>query len=279
MKRQKMYTSENILSGKQNSNIADNLKNVKHRIIVMSGKGGVGKSTVATHLASSLAHRGFQVGLLDGDIHGPSVPKMYGINAAATGEKRKGLDPFKVTDNLKIMSIELLVNSNDTPVIWRGPVKIRVIRQFLQDVKWGSLDFLIVDLPPGTGDEALTIAKFMPECDGVIIVTTPQEVALNSVIKSINFARSLKLPVLGLVENMSSATCNICHNRIDLFSSGAVVDTCKKYNIPLIARLPLENEISRNADKGSVSSYAQKTSQWTECFRNIVDIVAEIDTR
>ena len=229
----------------------ENLARVKHKLVVMSGKGGVGKSTVAVNLALSLAKRGYAVGLLDADMHGPSVPKMLGLpNLPLSATEDGRITPAIVSPNMKVISIALLLRDRDSPIIWRGPLKMGAIKQFLEDVDWGALDYLVVDLPPGTGDEPLSIAQLVPSPDGAVIVTTPQDVALLSVRKSINFARVTGLKVLGLVENMNGIKCPHCGKEIEVFGHGATEKATKDLSVPLLGKLPLSPAISKSGDAG-----------------------------
>jgi ATP-binding protein involved in chromosome partitioning len=231
--------------------IKQNLASVKHKLVVMSGKGGVGKSTVAVNLATALARKGAMVGLLDSDLHGPSVPKLLGVPDLPLSVNESGrIIPMNVPPGLKVISIAFLIGDRDAPVIWRGPVKMGAIKQFLEEVEWGRLDYLIVDLPPGTGDEPLSIAQLIPSADGVIIVTTPQDVALLSVRKSINFAKAVKLPVIGIVENMAGLTCPHCGMKIDVFGDGGPEKAAKDMNVPFLGSLPLSPGIAKSGDDG-----------------------------
>jgi ATP-binding protein involved in chromosome partitioning len=230
----------------------ENLKNVKHKLIVMSGKGGVGKSTVAVNLAVSLAKKGKAVGILDADMHGPSVPKLLGMsNLPLTVNDKERIVPFVVAPSLKVISIAFLLRDPDSPVIWRGPIKMGAIKQFLEEVEWGALDYLIIDLPPGTGDEPLSVAQLVPDPDGAVIVTTPQEVALISVRKSINFAEAVGIRPIGLIENMSGMKCPHCGKDIKLFNDGGAEITAKEHGIPLLGKLPLSLGIASSGDSGS----------------------------
>ena len=231
--------------------IKENLAAVRHKIVIMSGKGGVGKSTVAVNLAVALARKGAKVGLLDSDMHGPSVPKLLGIPNLPLSVNQKGqVIPMNVPPGLKVISIAFLVGDRDAPVIWRGPVKMGAIKQFLEEVEWGRLDYLIIDLPPGTGDEPLSIAQLIPSPNGVIIVTTPQDVALLSVRKSINFAKAVKLPIIGIVENMAGLTCPHCGKRIDVFGDGGPEKAARDMNVPYLGILPLSPAIAKSGDDG-----------------------------
>ncbi|MCJ7488976.1 MAG: Mrp/NBP35 family ATP-binding protein, partial [Thermoplasmata archaeon] len=223
-----------------------------HKLIVMSGKGGVGKSTVAVNLAVSLAKKGKAVGILDADMHGPSVPKLLGMsNLPLTINDKERIVPFMVAPSLKVISIAFLLRDPDSPVIWRGPIKMGAIKQFLEEVEWGALDYLIIDLPPGTGDEPLSVAQLVPDPDGAVIVTTPQEVALISVRKSINFAKAVGLRPIGLIENMSGMKCPHCGKDIKLFNDGGAESTAKEHGIPLLGKLPLSVSIANSGDSGS----------------------------
>ncbi|MEM0343730.1 MAG: Mrp/NBP35 family ATP-binding protein [Thermoplasmata archaeon] len=231
--------------------IRDNLASVKHKLVVMSGKGGVGKSTVAVNLAVSLVRRGSKVGLLDADMHGPSVPKLLGLpNLPLRTDENGRILPMNVPPGLKVVSIAFLLGDRDAPVIWRGPVKMGAIKQFLEEVEWGRLDYLIVDLPPGTGDEPLSIAQLIPSPDGAVVVTTPQDVALLSVRKSINFAKAVRLPVIGIIENMAGMSCPHCGKLIDVFGDGGPERAAADMQVPFLGRLPLSPVVARSGDEG-----------------------------
>jgi ATP-binding protein involved in chromosome partitioning len=251
--------------------IQDNLKDVSHILVVMSGKGGVGKSTVAANLALAFSIKGKRVGLLDCDIHGPSIPKLLGIEKAVPEASQEGIAPIIVPPNLKVMSMAFLLPSTDSPVIWRGPVKMKVLKDFLGQVKWGDLDYLIIDLPPGTGDEPLSIGQLIPQCDGVIIVTTPQDVALLSVRKSITFARTLNMPILGIVENMSGFICPHCSQRVDIFGSGGGKKAAEELKIPFLGKIPLDVKIVESGDQGKPFVLFQKENPSSKAFTNAVD--------
>lgn len=271
-------TAENLLTAKpEEPKIVTNLRGVKHTIMVMSGKGGVGKSTVAANLAVSLAERGLEVGLLDCDIHGPTIPKLFGVENEKPEVDESGLIPVPVSSNLKIMSIGFFLDDTDSPVIWRGPAKMGAIKQFLEEVAWGKLDYLIIDLPPGTGDEPLSVAQLIPECDGAIVVTTPQDVALTSVRKSIKFIQTVEIPVIGLVENMSGIVCPHCNENIDVFGSGGVSRAASDFGIKVLGTLPIEPEVASSGDSGKVYTGKGSTSQWYSEFEKIVDAVVKID--
>lgn len=224
--------------------------NVNHVILVLSGKGGVGKSTVSTNLASALAAHGRQVGLLDLDIHGPNIPKMLGIEDQRPVVLGKSMDPVRVTGNLAVMSMGFLLPDASEPVIWRGPIKMAAIRQFLEEVNWGALDYLIVDLPPGTGDEALTITQLAPNVQGAVIVTTPQDVAVLDAIKAVKFIEKLELPVIGIIENMSGMICPHCSGTIDLFGRGGGAKAAADLGVPYLGSIPLDPSMVKAGDEG-----------------------------
>lgn len=223
---------------------------VKHVILVLSGKGGVGKSTVSTNLASALAAHGRQVGLLDLDIHGPNIPKMLGIENERPVVLEKSMEPVHVTGKLSVMSMAFLLPDTSSPVIWRGPMKMAVIQQFLSEVNWGALDYLIVDLPPGTGDEALSIVQLAPNVQGAVIVTTPQDVAVLDAIKAVKFIEKMDLPVIGIIENMSGMVCPHCNKTIDLFGKGGGEKAASELGIPYLGSIPLDPAMVKAGDEG-----------------------------
>lgn len=254
--------------------------NVKHVILVLSGKGGVGKSTVAANLAYALANRGFKTGLIDLDIHGPDIPKMLGIeDARLQSYDGKTIQPVMVTGNLGIVSMAFLLPARSTPVIWRGPMKMTVIRQFLEDVTWGELDYMVVDLPPGTGDEALTIAQLAPNLAGAVIVTTPQEVAILDSSKAVEFIKKLDLKVLGIVENMSGFVCPHCKEEIDIFGKGGGEREAKDLGVPFLGAIPLDPEMRKAADEGRPFIIRRdKDNPTWKSFDNIMEaLVNEIE--
>jgi len=247
--------------------IRQRIKHIKHQILVLSGKGGVGKSTVAVNLAISLSLEGGKVGLLDIDIHGPSIPKVLNLEGTALQTDGEALLPVEVSENLKVMSIGFLLPNNDEAVIWRGPRKYHVIKQFLKDVDWGELDFLIIDSPPGTGDEPLAIVQLLENADGAVIVTTPQEVALSDVRKGITFCRNLNLPVIGVLENMSGFVCPNCGERTDIFKSGGGEEMAGQMNVPFLGRIPIDPQIVRACDSGQPYVQHYSSSQAAQVFR------------
>ena len=266
-KNEQLSPEERAAKMKQSAD--DRMSHVKYKFLVLSGKGGVGKSTVATNLAITLATQGYNVGLLDADIHGPNIPKMLGIENERPYTTEQGLIPVNALHNLKVMSIAFLLKSKDDAVIWRGPLKHQVIGQFLGDVYWGDLDYLLVDLPPGTGDEALSVANLIKGVDGAIIVTTPQGVALLDSRKAITFARQLKLPLVGVVENMSGFKCPHCHKPIDLFKKGGGEKAAREMLVPFLGRIPIEPEIVKRGDSGVPLTASSEYPEITQAFEGI----------
>lgn len=259
---------------------SDNIRNVHHKILVMSNKGGVGKSTVAVNLALGLVHQGMRVGLLDIDVHGPSIPKMLGLEQMALVGNAGKIQPVLFAFNLKVVSMAFLLKDTESPVIWRGPLKMGAIKQFLGEVDWGELDFLIIDSPPGTGDEPLSIAQLIKDIDGVVIVTTPQEVALLDSRKAVNFARKLNVPVLGIVENMSGFLCPHCGKSTDLFKTGGGEKAAKEMNVPFLGRIPFEPQIVTSGDEGKPFVWEQKESAIAKMFDNMIEqITGELSSR
>jgi ATP-binding protein involved in chromosome partitioning len=232
---------------------------IQHKLLVLSGKGGVGKSTVAVNLAVWLALQGKRVGLLDIDIHGPSVPKLLGLEGAPVHGGEQSIEPVRWRE-LAVMSIGFLLRDEREAVIWRGPRKMGVIKQFLSDVEWGELDYLVVDAPPGTGDEPLSVCQLLAGADGAVIVTTPQEVALSAVRKSITFCRQLELPVLGVVENMSGYVCPKCGERSDIFSSGGGERMAREMRVPFLGRIPIDPRLGQACDQGQPFMQGQADS-------------------
>jgi len=223
---------------------------VKHVIMVLSGKGGVGKSTVSVNLAYALANHGRKVGLLDLDMHGPNIPKMLGIEQHKLAMMDNKIEPVHVTGKLSVISMAFLIQDPSTPIIWRGPMKMAAIQQFLTEVNWGPLDYLVVDLPPGTGDEALTIAQLAPNVRGAVIVTTPQDVATLDARKSAKFIEKLGLPVIGVIENMSGMLCPHCGEEIDLFGKGGGRKVAEEMSVPFLGAIPIDIEMRKAGDEG-----------------------------
>lgn len=262
----------------QQAKITRNIGKIKNMLVVMSGKGGVGKTTVAVNLASALAQEGKQVGIMDMDIHGPNVPKMLGLEGAQLISDENGIVPIKVKENLKVISMAFLLSNPDSPVIWRGPMKMHAINQFLGDVHWGDLDYLIVDLPPGTGDEPLSIAQQIPGAEAVI-VTTPQDVALLDSRKAVNFARQLNMPVLGIIENMSGMKCPHCGEEINLFKTGGGERAAKEMGVPFLGRLSIDPKMVLYGDAGTPIVFKEKESGSVKEFLVIVETIEKTRRR
>ena len=233
----------------QTVRLQETLSLIKNKYLVMGGKGGVGKSTVAVNLAVYLSNKGHAVGLMDIDLHGPDTLKMIGLDSTPLSVDSKKIVPLCYNDNMRAVSIASMLQSPDIPVIWRGPMKFSVIRQLIAEATWGKLYFLIIDSPPGTGDEPLTIAQQISGAKS-IIVTTPQAVSILDVRKSINFCRQLSMPVLGLIENMSGMICPFCGNTIAIFGSGGGRETARDMGIPFLGSVPIDPEISKSGDAG-----------------------------
>jgi len=250
----------------------ERLELIRHKLLVMSGKGGVGKSTVAIYLALGLARRGYMVGLLDVDLHGPDIARMLGLKGRLHMAPEGGIQPQSGPDNLKVVSIEGLLTDRDAPVIWRGPMKHKAIRQFLGEVEWGRLDYLIIDSPPGTGDEPMSVAQVVAEARAVI-VTTPQEVALADVRKAINFCRQVKLAVLGLVENMGGLICPHCGGEIHLFRQGGGQRTAAAMGIPFLGTFPFDLRVMEGGNLGLPLAESPESSPFSRALAAFLDAV------
>lgn len=264
----------------QDTEIKERLEQIKNKIIVMSGKGGVGKSSIAAHLSVILAKRGKKVGIMDVDLHGPSIFRLLGIKGGVQPSSVSGkVTPIKVMHNLHAISIEALMGDDkDAAMIWRGPIKIGVIRQFISDIEWSDLDYLIIDSPPGTGDEPITVAQTVSDAR-VIIVTTPQEISLADVRKSINFCRKMNMEIMGLVENMSGLMCPHCGKSIDLFKTKGGQLTAKKEGLRFLASLPIEPEVVKRGDAGDLSYLDEERLQFTIEFNRLVDQVEDLSVK
>lgn len=266
----------NIMTGEdieEETRLRDTLGRIKHIIIVMSGKGGVGKSTVSSNIATVLSNMGYETGLMDVDITGPNIPKMFGVEDEKLHVMDERLIPVTVPPSMKLMSMAFLLPDRDSPVMWRGPVKMGAIKQFIEDVNWGSLDYLIVDMPPGTGDEALSIVQLMPKADGMIIVTTPQDVALLDSRKSLTFAAETNIPIIGIVENMSGFVCPHCGEVTYIFKSGGGEDAARELNVQFLGRIPLEPGVVDSGDSGLPVVLKYPDSASAKAFRQITDKV------
>lgn len=256
----------------QEKKLKSKMGKVKHKIAVISGKGGVGKSTVAVNLATAFSVRGHpeRIGILDADIHGPSVPKIMGLSGQRMQSGPPGIFPASDSLGIKVVSMGFLLPDENAPVIWRGPLKMTAIRQFMSDIVWGDLDFLLIDLPPGTGDEPLSVAQLLPEMDGVVIVTIPSEVSQIVVKKAVTFARKLGIPVIGIVENMSGFVCPECGAEIDIFRSGGGKRIAEELNVPFLGSIPIEPKVCEDSDKGVPFVTEHPESTASKAFMEIV---------
>ncbi|RQW78503.1 MAG: ATP-binding protein [Methanothrix sp.] len=251
----------------------DRMAKIKHKIVVGSGKGGVGKSTVAVNLAAALQSRGYKVGILDADITGPNIPKLLGIEDLKLMTGPDGLEPADAA-GIKAVSMALLIKSRDSPVIWRGPMKMAALKQFISEVNWGDLDFLLVDLPPGTSDEPISATQLITDLDGAIIVTTPQEVALLDSRKAINMFLMMDVRVLGIVENMSGLICPHCGKKIEVFKTGGGEKAAIDLGVPFLGAIPLDMEIGRLGDIGQ--TFTKNDSSAAKAFNEVVAAILEM---
>ena len=252
---QQGQTTIPMTAAMQRKVMSENLKDVRHKLFVMSGKGGVGKSSVTVNLAAALAAQGFNVGILDVDLHGPSVPHLLGSHGFVRVDNEDGkLVPVSCGERLSLISIESFLEDKDAAIIWRGPKKVGAIQQFVADVKWGALDYLLIDSPPGTGDEHMTILDAIPDAK-CVVVTTPQEISLADVRKALDFLKVVKADVLGLVENMSYLVCPDCGRKIYLFGEGKSAEAAKKHGIPLLAQMPIDPQLAALTDEGRIEEF------------------------
>jgi Mrp family chromosome partitioning ATPase len=266
---------------REKQEISESLSRIKHKLLVLSGKGGVGKTTVSVNLAAALSEQRLSVGLLDVDLHGPNVPKMLGIDGKRLDSDGEKIFPYKYNERLEVVSIAFFLPDKSDAVIWRGPLKMAAIKQFIKDVRWGELDYLVVDSPPGTGDEPLTIMQIIEGLDGVVLVTTPQEVALIDVEKAVTFCRKMSARILGIVENMSILICPHCHNEVSLFGK---TDSVKKFadaqKLPYLGAVPFEPSVVgasdegvpivlKNPDSAAAKSFAQITQKILEAVEKV----------
>ena len=253
------------------------MSKIRHKIAVISGKGGVGKSLVTVNLAMALAIKGRngRVGVLDADIHGPCVPKMLGLKGVRLQSGPPGVFPALGPLNMKVVSMAFLLPSDDAPVIWRGPLKMGAIRQFLSEISWGDLDYLLIDLPPGTGDESLSVLQLLPEMEGVIIVTIPSEVSQDVVKKAVSFARKMGVPILGIVENMSGMLCPHCGETIEVFSKGGGERVAEEMDVEFLGSIPLDPRISADSDEGTPFVVSHPDSTASKAFMRIVEQIEE----
>lgn len=250
--------------------IIESMKNVKHKIVVLSGKGGVGKTTVATNLAMSFSKLGLQSGILDVDIYGPNVPKLLGLEGQHPETDGQKIKPILGPMGIKVMSMGFLLKEVDDAVAWRGPLVSRAISQFLSDVSWGDLDVLVVDLPPGTGDEILSILQSIPDISGVVIVSTPQEVAVLDARRAIQLVKKMSVPILGILENMSEFICPSCGEAHKLYGEGAAVQAAKEYSIDHLGTLPLDPRVITLSDEGTPFVVKEPDSTVAKKFEAVV---------
>ncbi len=273
--REEKRTANPVLN-EQDEKIREKLSQIEHKIMVMSGKGGVGKSTVSINLAVGLSLQNFYVGLLDVDIHGPNVPKMLGLERGELQRRPDGtVGPVYYSPNLKFMSVEPLLPDKDSAVMWRGPMKMSAIRQFIYDIEWGKLDYLVIDAPPGTGDEQMTVAQTIPDAYAVV-VTTPQEVALLDVRKSISFCKKVGMPIIGIVENMSGMICPHCGKAIDVFKRGGGEKLSEETGIPFLGKVPVDPRIVTTGDAGKPILAMYPNSHTAEAFERICQNVINV---
>lgn len=252
-----------------------NMAQITAKFLVLSNKGGVGKSFVATNIAAGLSKLGAKVGILDADIHGPSVAKMLGFEGRQPMMDEQGIIPFSVNTNLVAFSMASLLQNADTPVIWRGPLKMGVLKQFLAEINWGKLDYLVIDSPPGTGDEPLSVIQLIRNLTGAVIVTTPQDIALLDSRKCVHFLRQLSVPILGILENMSGLTCPHCGKDIDLFKTGGGEKAAKELGLPFLGRIPLDPHIVESTDNGKPLVETYPESEPAKVLMNICKLIDE----
>lgn len=266
---------QRLMQDEKDASVKNSLTRIKHKLLVMSGKGGVGKSSTSVNLSLALAEKGFRVGLMDVDLHGPDIPRMLGLNGAPDMTANNKVGPLRYSDNLHAISIENLSPSKDDAIIWRGPIKYSAIRQFIGDVDWGDLDFLVIDAPPGTGDEPLTVAQMIPDAKAVV-VTTPQEISLADVRKSINFCKTVKMEIFGVIENMSGYACPHCGEVLDLFGTGGGERTAMAMGVRFLGRVPFDPKVVACGDAGESLRDKHADSPVVAAFSAIADTVAEL---
>ena len=260
----------------QEIRISKHLSDIKYKIAVMSGKGGVGKSTVAANLAEAFQKRGFKTGILDADIHGPNIPKMLGVDGEQISISEESLMiPVETETGIKVMSMAFLLDSVDTPIIWRGPQKSGTIKQLIADVKWDQLDVLLIDNPPGTGDEPLTVLQTMPNIDAVVMVTTPNAVSQEDVLKCVKMVGMMNIDKIGLVENMAYYECPHCGEKIEMFGKSEGKNFAELMDITFLGDLPLTEKVSDSANKGRAMVAMNNKSPVTKSFLEIVDKISE----
>ncbi|MCK4993931.1 MAG: Mrp/NBP35 family ATP-binding protein [Candidatus Omnitrophica bacterium] len=270
-----MQNTNEIEKIEQDKRLKQNMLRIKHKLVVMSGKGGVGKTTVAVNIAASLAAQGNTVGILDVDIHGPNIAKMLGVEQRRMTKSALGIEPIEVFRGLKAVSLAFIMEDKDQPIIWRGPLKMITIKQFLADVNWGDLDYLIVDSSPGTGDEPLSVCQLMGDVSGAVIVTTPQDVAILDARKSVLFAKELKIPFIGIIENMSGFTCPHCAKEIKLFGEGGGKKAAVDLNISFLGKIPLQPEIVSQGDLGTPFITSDGGAPAVQSMKGIIEKIVE----
>ncbi len=261
----------------QELRIHERMSKIDRKIIVMSGKGGVGKSTVTVNLANALLEKGFKVGVLDTDIHGPNIPKMLGCEGAVLGSNEDGSSilPVCPMPNLEVVSLSFALSDPEQAIIFRGPMKLSVIKQFLADVEWGTLDYLLIDSPPGTGDEQLAVCQSIPDMTGSIIVTTPQKVSVLDVRRSITFSRQLDVDIIGLIENMSYLICPNCNEKIPVFGKGGGKEVCEEMDVHFLGAIPMELGLQQDEDEGINWISSNPDSESAKAFKSIVSYIHE----
>jgi len=268
-------TKQKNPQAEQDAAVNESLQKIKNKFIVLSGKGGVGKTSTSVNLAIALSKKGFKVGIMDVDLHGPDVPRMLGLQGMLDLNDNRKLNPKSYSENLKAVSVESLTANKDDAIIWRGPIKYSAIKQFIGDVEWGELDFLIIDSPPGTGDEPLTIAQTISDARAIII-TTPQEVSLADVRKSISFCKTVKMEIFGLIENMSGFECPHCGETINLYGSGGGEKTAQATGIKFLGRIPFDPNVVSCGDSGTSILDTDKDSMVAKAFDKVAGKMAEL---
>ena len=263
------------MQAEQDTAVNESLGKIKNKILVMSGKGGVGKTSTSVNLSIALAEKGYNVGIIDVDLHGPDVPRMLGLEGTPQVNENKKLNPISYSGTLKAISIESFTPNKDDAIIWRGPLKFSAIKQFIGDIDWGNLDFLIIDAPPGTGDEPLTVAQTISDAKA-IIVTTPQEVALADVRKSINFCKTVKMEIFGLIENMSGFSCPHCGEMIELFGTGGGEKTANQMGVRFLGRIPFDPKMVACGDSGVCYQESHSDSAVTKAFSDVAETMSKL---
>ncbi len=260
---------------KQKERIKARMSKIKHKLVILSGKGGVGKSTVTANLSVTFALRGQKVGILDADIHGPSIPKIFGIRGRKLGrnDESSGIIPPAGEFGVKVVSMDFLLKGDEIPVIWRGPMKASAIRQFLSDIEWGELDLLLVDLPPGTGDESLSVMQLIRDIDGVLMITAPSQISQLVVKRAVGFTRKLKVPLVGVIENMSGFVCPRCGEKSDILGSGGGQKISEQLDIPFLGKIQIDQRISKDSDDGVPFVFGHSETPAAKVFVQVADKV------